>query len=261
MEVDPRGSRWAVEHEGRTYYFCSERCQRAFLEDPERYLAHGRGGASHIGCCGPAMGGGWLKYICLFILFLPFHKKSYRRPTSIYLAFIVASALEMFGIPLSLYVVAWALGVYLPSGFLWGHTLHQYIGYWGMYIGFTLNLVGGALIILGWRSIYKGYWGRADGERRLVTEGVYSLMRHPQYTGFILMTLGLLIHWATLLLLLLLLMYPPLVYQYYRLARREEELEGRFGEEYRSYRERVSMFLPLKAFKLRLWGGHAPDDT
>lgn len=190
---------------------------------------------------------GWALIFSLFILFLPFRREGYRRPTSIYLAFIAASALEMFGIPLSLYIVAWAFGIHLPSGFLWGHTLHQYIGYWGMYIGFALNLIGGALIILGWRAVYRGYWGKSEEERRLVTEGVYSFMRHPQYMGFILITLGLLIPWTTLPLLI---MYPLLVYQYYRLARREEEeLERRFGEEYRRYRERVSMFLPLKALR------------
>jgi protein-S-isoprenylcysteine O-methyltransferase Ste14 len=56
------------------------------------------------------------------------------------------------------------------------------------------------------------------------------------------MTFGLLVHWATLPLLI---MWPILVVQYYRLARREEaEMEEEFGEEYRLYRERVSMFLP-----------------
>ena len=50
----------------------------------------------------------------------------------------------MFGIPLSMYEVTWAFGANLPPGILWQHTLEQYIGYWGMYIGFALNLVGAA---------------------------------------------------------------------------------------------------------------------
>lgn len=160
-----------------------------------------------------------------------------------YLAFVVASAFEMFGIPLSMYFIAWVFGVSLPRGLLWGHTLQQHIGYWGMYIGSFLNLVGGLLIIIGWRTIYRMYWSKEEGSGDLVTDGVYAYIRHPQYTGFILMTLGLLIHWATLPLLI---MWPLLVIQYYRLARKEEEeLEDEFGDEYKEYKERVPMFIPF----------------
>jgi protein-S-isoprenylcysteine O-methyltransferase Ste14 len=111
-----------------------------------------------------------------------------------------------------------------------------------MYIGFALNLAGAVLIILGWKEIFFRYWRKDEGEGALVTNGIYAYSRHPQYAGFILMTLGLLIHWATLPLLI---MWPILVVQYVRLARREEaEMEEEFSEEYRLYQERVPMFLP-----------------
>lgn len=184
----------------------------------------------------------WFLLFSFFIAFIPFNRKSHSKPASIYVAFIVASALEMFGIPLSLYVVTWIFGVTLPRGLLWGHTFENYIGYWGMYIGILLNLLGGALIILGWREIYNRYWKKEDEGGELVKDGVYSYMRHPQYTGFILMTLGLLVHWATLPLLI---MWPILVLQYYRLAKKEEEeMIDKFGEEYEEYRRKVPMFLP-----------------
>ena len=184
----------------------------------------------------------WFLLFAVFIAFIPFNRKSQSKPSSVYIAFIVASALEMFGIPLSMYFIAWAFGLQVPQGLLWGHTLEGVIGYWGMYIGFTLNLAGAALIILGWREIHRRYWAAEEGQGELVTDGVYSFSRHPQYAGFILMTLGLLVHWATLPLLI---MWPILVVQYYRLARREEtEMEEEFGEEYRLYRERVPMFMP-----------------
>ncbi len=121
------------------------------------------------------------------------------------------------------------------------------IGYWGMYIGFALNLAGAALIILGWKEIYHRYWRKDEGEGTLVTNGIYAYSRHPQYAGFILLTFGLLVHWATLPLLI---MWPILVVKYYKLARREEaEMEKEFGEEYRLYRERVSMFIPYPRVK------------
>lgn len=179
----------------------------------------------------------------MFLKFLPYNRKSGSKPRNIYLAFIVASALEMFGIPLSMYFVAWAFGLQLPKGLLWGHTLQGYVGYLGMFIGFALNVVGATLIVNGWKAVYNNYWGTEEENRRLVIEGVYTYSRHPQYLGFILMTFGLLVHWATIPLLV---MWPLLVYQYYRLAKREEaEMVEEFGAEYIAYRERVPMFLPI----------------
>ena len=202
------------------------------LEELAAHLQYGQWGAV----------ASWFIVFAVFILFLPYNRKTSRKPTNMYLAFIVASALEMFGIPLSMYFVAWALGIQLPAGLLWGHTLQQIIGYWGMYIGFGLNIVGGALIFSGWKAIYKSYWNSESGEGKLVTKGIYAYIRHPQYTGFMLMTLGLLVHWATIPLLV---MWPLLIFQYYRLARREEtEMIAEFGEEYSSYMEKTPRFFP-----------------
>ncbi len=184
----------------------------------------------------------WAVLFGLFLLFIPFYKKSQKRPASVYLAFVVALAFEMFGIPLSLYVVTWGLGVTLPEGILWEHTLKQYIGYWGMYIGFALNFVGVIFIIFGWKEIHKHYWSKEEGEGRLVTEGIYAYIRHPQYAGFLLIAFGLLIHWATIPLLI---MFPILAVMYYRLAKKEEkEMEKEFGTEYAQYKKRTRMFLP-----------------
>ncbi len=185
----------------------------------------------------------WATLFGLFIAFIPFYRKSQRRSSSVYIAFVVALALEMFGIPLSLYVVTWAFGFALPEGFLWGHTLEPYIGYWGMYIGFALNLIGALFIIYGWKQIHQQYWSKEEGKGKLVTRGIYTYVRHPQYTGFILMTLGLLVHWATLPLLI---MWPILVVVYYRLAKREErEMEREFGSQYIEYKKKTAMFLPF----------------
>jgi protein-S-isoprenylcysteine O-methyltransferase Ste14 len=189
----------------------------------------------------------WAVLFGIFVAFIPFYKKSQRRPASVYLAFVVALAFEMFGIPLSMYVITWAFGVALPEGFLWGHTLELYIGYWGMYIGFTLNIIGAFLIILGWKEIHKNYWSKEEGKGELVTGGIYAYARHPQYTGFLLMTLGLLVHWATIPLLI---MWPILVFMYYRLAKKEErEMEKGFGDKYTEYKRKTSMFVPFLLVK------------
>ena len=184
----------------------------------------------------------WVVLFASFIVFLPFNKKSTIKPTSTFVAFIVASAFEMFGIPLSAYFLTWAFGINIPRGFLWGHTLESYIGYWGMYLGVGINIIGGLLIIQGWRVIYREYWSKDSGEGKLVTDGIYACMRHPQYTGFLLMTFGLLVHWATLPLLI---MWPLLVRQYIGLAKKEEEeMIANFGQEYLEYMERTPRFIP-----------------
>lgn len=144
-----------------------------------------------------------------------------------------------------MYVLAGVFGSYLPDGILWGHTLNQYVGLWGTNVAIVMYLVAAALVFLGWRDIYRHYWSKRGGEAKLVTQGIYGCVRHPQYTGFLMITGGMLVEWATLPLLI---MYPILAVLYYRLARREEsDMIEQFGTAYLEYRERTSMFLPLKA--------------
>ncbi|MTI69702.1 MAG: isoprenylcysteine carboxylmethyltransferase family protein [Firmicutes bacterium] len=190
--------------------------------------------------------GGVLVFFILYsimIFFVPFYKKSQRKPTSVYIAFVLAYVLEMFGIPFSMYIIAWFFGFTLPDGILWGHTLNQYIGHLGMYIGILITIIGISLVVIGWKNIYDNYWSKEKGKGKLVTSGIYAYIRHPQYTGFFLVTLGMILEWATLTLLL---MWPTLIILYYRLAKKEEEdMLKEFGEDYKEYKKRTSMFLPI----------------
>ena len=184
----------------------------------------------------------WALLGAVFLLFTPFYKKSQRKPASVYLAFMVAMAFEMFGIPMSMYILAWAFGSSIPEGFFWGHTLVEQFGHLGMYIGTVLAALGIVLVVLGWKEVYRRYWSRESGSGELITDGIYAYIRHPQYTGFLLITLGMLLDWATLPMLI---MWPIMAVLYYRLARREErEMEAEFGSSYRQYVQRTSMFLP-----------------
>lgn len=187
----------------------------------------------------------WIVLFGLFLLFTPFYKKSQRKPSSVYMAFVIALALEMFGVPLSMYAITWVLGRSLPDGVLWGHTLIGQIGLLGMNIAYFFYLVGILLVILGWKEIYKRYWSKEEGKGELVTNGIYGYIRHPQYTGFMLITLAMIFEWATLPLLI---MWPLLMIIYYRLATKEEsDMETEFGPQYVAYRRKTGMFLP------RLW--------
>lgn len=108
---------------------------------------------------------------------------------------------------------------------------------------YILTITGAGLIIWGWRDIYKYYWSKPEGRGQMVTRGLYGYIRHPQYTGFLLITLGMLFEWATLPLLI---MWPVLVVLYYRLAKREEaDMEAEFGDAYRQYRAHTAMFIPF----------------
>lgn len=188
----------------------------------------------------------WIIVFGLFLGFIPFYKKSQVKPSGAFMAFVVALAFEMFGLPLSMYIVTWVFGYTLPEGVFWGHTLVQYIGFWGTYLGAGMYAAGGALIIWGWKSIHKHYWSKEEGKGRLVTGGIYAYIRHPQYTGFLMITLGMLLEWATIPLVV---MWPVLAVLYYRLARKEEGyMEQEFGEEYKLYRSRTGMFLPATFF-------------
>jgi protein-S-isoprenylcysteine O-methyltransferase Ste14 len=195
---------------------------------------------SHYGMWGAAAL--WTILYGVFLLFTPFYKKSQRKPSTAYMAFVVAYVLEMFGIPMSMFFVGWAFGITLPEGILWGHTLSNLIGNWGMYLGVATSLLGGLLIFVGWRRIYKEYWSQAEGSGKMVTGGIYRYIRHPQYTGFMLVTLGMMMEWATLPLLI---MWPILGIIYFRLARRgEKDMLAEFGEQYEQYRRKTGMFLP-----------------
>ncbi|MBO3842717.1 MAG: methyltransferase domain-containing protein [Candidatus Brockarchaeota archaeon] len=178
----------------------------------------------------------------LFLLFIPFKNKSQRLPTSIYLAFIVALYTEMYGFPSTIYILTWFISFKNPLTHVSGHILASIIG---EYLFFTLiyplsnimMLIGILLILFGWSKIHK-----SGGE--LVTNRVYAYVRHPQYLGILILTLGMLIQWITIPTAL---MWPILLLLYYRQARREEkEMEERFRERYREYKSKVPMLLPFQ---------------
>lgn len=164
-------------------------------------------------------------------------------------AFIIALYAEMYGFPLTIYILTTVFGLKIPwlhaNGHLWAALLG--FGYVGdlveMLIGFAFVFFGISLLIEGWREIY-----RAQREGRLATDRLYSVIRHPQYTGIFLALFGQLIHWPTIPTLLL---FPIIVWAYVRLARKEERaMVELFGREYIEYRQRVPMFLP----RMRQWG-------
>lgn len=176
------------------------------------------------------------------LLFVPFYKKMDKKPATAYMAFVLAFAIEMHGIPLSMIFISGIIGRNLPNGIFWGHTLFNEIGLAGMYINIALAIVAIIIIANGWYNIYHKYWKKENGSGKVVKTGVYKYIRHPQYTGFMLLTLGMLIEWATIPMLIA---WPFTILLYYRLAKKEEkDMIKEFGEEYRMYMEKTKRFIP-----------------
>ncbi len=77
---------------------------------------------------------------------------------------------------------------------------------------------------------------------KIVTTGVYSIVRHPQYLGALLAHVGI----SILLSATFSLLFTPLmVILIYLISRKEEEeLTKEFGKEYENYEERVPMLIP-----------------
>ena len=77
---------------------------------------------------------------------------------------------------------------------------------------------------------------------KIVTSGVYSIVRHPQYLGGLLAHVGisfLLSAWYSLL------STPLMVVLIFLISKKEEEeLIKEFGKEYENYREKVPMLTP-----------------
>ena len=157
-------------------------------------------------------------------------------------AFIIALYAEMYGFPLTIYLLVRFFGLDQThlSANLWSTLLG--LGEAGMMIamilGYGLLFAGFGIFMEGWRELH-----RARKENRLVTDRLYGLVRHPQYTGLFLALFGEgVVHWPTVFSLAL---FPVIVLVYHLLARSEErKVEEQFGDEYRVYRKRVPMFIP-----------------
>lgn len=191
-----------------------------------------------------------------FSFFKPKTKRDWRT-FSTFSAFLVALFAEMYGFPLTIYLLSGWLQTRFPgTDFLShdaGHIWYSLLGFEGnphlnpIHIASNLLIVAGFIGLSGsWRVLLK-----AQQEGVLATTGPYAYVRHPQYVGFIVIMFGFLLQWPTLLTLA---MFPVLVTMYVRLAHREErEVAAEFGPTWEAYAAVTPRWFP------RLFGGAHTD--
>lgn len=167
-------------------------------------------------------------------------------------AFVIALYAEMYGFPLTIYLLTGFLGIDLPFSANTGHLWATLLGYGTagaiveMIIGWSFIVLGIVLLSAGWRSVYQ-----ARHEGRFACDGLYGVIRHPQYTGIMLAVFGQVVHWPTVITLAL---FPVIVLAYVLLARREEQdMLKRFGARYTQYMRDVPRFFPRRGKWLHLF--------
>lgn len=163
-------------------------------------------------------------------------------------AFLIALFVEMYGFPLTIYFLSGWLQSRFPDVDWFshdaGHLLEMMFGWKANphagpfhVLSFLLIGAGFLLISAAWKVLYD-----AQQARSLATAGPYAYVRHPQYAGFILVMLGFLVQWPTILTLA---MFPVLTVMYVKLARDEERaVRAEFGEAYDKYAAGVPGFIP-----------------
>lgn len=197
----------------------------------------------------------WSLVVLNSIIFIYF-AYSFARPTTkrdwrsfgAFSAFIVALFAEMYGFPLTIYLLSGWLGKRYPRLDLLshdsGHLLHTLLGFKGDPHWDPLHILSNVLLVVGflllssaWKVLY-----RAQKEHTLACSGPYAYVRHPQYDAFIMILFGFLLQWPTILTVL---MFPILLVMYWRLAKKEErEVIAQVGQPYIEYAKETPAFFP-----------------
>jgi protein-S-isoprenylcysteine O-methyltransferase Ste14 len=170
-------------------------------------------------------------------------------------AFLVALFTEMYGFPLTVYLLSGWFGSHFPNLSLThgsGHLWNDLIRWTGdphlspFHIASYVFIGGGFwLIASAWRVLFD-----AQRKGQLATIGLGARIRHPQYAGFITIMIGFLLQWPTLPTLV---MFPILLLVHRRLAASEEQdVAHQFPDQWDTYARTTPRFFP------RLWHHPAP---
>lgn len=189
----------------------------------------------------------------VFIIFAAsfFHPRSGRdwKAMGAFSSFIVALMAEMYGFPLTVYMLSGWLGSRFKGLTLThdgGHLWSELFGWKGDPHLSPFHLASYVVIGLGFWAIAAA-WPvllRAARDGQLATTGLYARVRHPQYVGFIAIMVGFLLQWPTIPTLV---MFPILILVYRRLSIQEEKtVSASFGTVWDDYARRTPRFIPRR---------------
>jgi protein-S-isoprenylcysteine O-methyltransferase Ste14 len=182
-----------------------------------------------------------------FSFFKPKTKRDWRTFGG-FSGFIIALFAEMYGFPLTIYLLSGWLTRRFPGADLFshdmGHLWYDLLGFKGdphtnpIHIASNVFIIAGFFLLsASWKVLFAAQKGRT-----LAATGPYAYVRHPQYIGFIVIMLGFLLQWPTLVTLV---MFPILAATYVRLAHREErEVASEFGSAWTTYAEHTPRWIP-----------------
>ena len=170
-----------------------------------------------------------------FFILISFRRKVKRKEKGIVSAFFISLFVEMYGTPFTLVFASkyfFKPDIFLPKNIFEFYFLGVGFGMdVAMAYGTILIIIGIFFIVVGWIDLYK-----SAKKQAMTDSGIYSYSRHPQYLGFILMIVGWLFGWPTILTIVFV---PVLIYKYIKLCKTEEdEILNEFPE-YEKYKEAV----------------------
>ena len=185
--------------------------------------------------------------IFAFSFFKPQSARDWRS-FSAFAAFVIALFVEMYGFPLTIYLMSGWLQTRYPGLDILSHDAGHL---WSTILGRSGDPHFGVLHLASYAFLGGGFWllssawnvlYHAQRRNELATAGPYQHVRHPQYVAFVMILFGFLLQWPTLLTLV---MFPVLVAMYARLATSEEaEMRQRFGVSYEQWAARTPRFVP-----------------
>jgi protein-S-isoprenylcysteine O-methyltransferase Ste14 len=182
-----------------------------------------------------------------FSFFKPKSRRDWRTFGS-FSAFIVALFVEMYGFPLTIYLLSGWLTRKFPGADVlshdMGHLWYDLLGFKGDPHSNPIHILSNVVIVAGflllsasWKVLFA-----AQKQQQLASSGPYAYVRHPQYVAFIGIMAGFLLQWPTLVTLI---MFPILLTMYVRLAHREErEVAAEFGADWSRYAAVTPRWVP-----------------
>jgi len=151
-------------------------------------------------------------------------------------------AISVMSMPLLLYLVYFLKGEAYPE-----REIQVLLFSKDFIVGRMIALIGTAVLLLGAAQLL---WSCHKGVG-LIKTGAYSMVRHPQFTGIIIVTVGLTVMVltnSTASLFQTPVLWLIQILGYIALARYEEgRLTKKFGDGYRQYKQKVPFLFPIKS--------------